>query len=95
MTTQLFATKTVAFSSGSFESEGRRFATLLAKGTWDGALVKVEASPDDGTTWITTTVQLTTDGVANFIAGKGVLYRVSISNPGASTSLSAWVAFES
>lgn len=94
MTTPLFAGKLTAFTSDPFTSQGR-YATLIAKGVWGGALITVEASPDDGTNWVPTAAQLTANGAINFIAGKGVLYRVTLSNESGSTNLSAWVAYES
>jgi hypothetical protein len=42
--------------------------TIAASGTWDSATVKLQVSPDDGTTWLDvgTASTLSDDGCANF-----------------------------
>lgn len=92
MTTPIFTAKTAAYTTPTFPSQGD-VVSLIAKGTWGGALVTVEVSPDDGTTWVTSQAQLTADGIVNFIAGRGTLYRVSLTNPNGTTNLSAWIAY--
>lgn len=94
MPTKLFIARTTNGASEFAPSTGR-FATLLASGTWGGALLTVEISPDEGVTWIATEVQLSANGVKNFIAGKGTRYRVVLSGSTAPTNLNVWLAFES
>jgi hypothetical protein len=92
MPTQLFTAQTANGASGASVSQGR-YATLMAKGTWGGAVITVEVSPDGGTNWITSTVQLTSNGVVNFIAGRGVTYRLALTSA-TTTNLNAWLAYE-
>jgi hypothetical protein len=76
----------VGFSPGRY--------TLVAWGTWDGATVSLELSPDGGTTWIAITgASFTDDGAANIDTQAGLTYRGAVSGAGASTSvtLKAWL----
>jgi hypothetical protein len=93
MTNQIFTAQTSNANSVKFPSEGF-VVSLIAKGTWGGATLTVQVSPDDGTTWVTSDVALTSDGIQNFTAGKGVFYRVALSGATGTTSLSAWIAYE-
>jgi hypothetical protein len=90
--TQLFTAKNADGNSGTFKSKGG-FVTLLANGTFGSGTLTVQASPDDGTTWISTIATMTAAGVINFLAGDGVLYRLNLSGSTA-PSLNAWVAYE-
>lgn len=94
MITRIFIARTTNGASGTFQSTGR-FATLLTAGTFGGAAVAVEVSPDGGTTWITTTLSVTGPSSTNFIAGNGLLYRLTVSGATGTTNLNAWVAYES
>ena len=94
MMAKLFNDQTSAGVSQSSESQGS-FASLLAKGTWGGALLAVEVSPDAGTTWLTTDVQLTSDGIKNFISGRGVTYRLVLTGTTGTTNVNAWLTYQS
>jgi len=65
--------------------------TMCASGTWDSATVKLQMSPDDGTTWIDvgTTSTLSDDGMANFKFPPCDL-RIAVTITGTS-SLTAWI----
>ena len=67
----------------------RYYLQLTAWGTWDGAAVAAEFSPDGGTTWIDISgVSLTSDGVAAPLsAPHGYMFRPVVSSAGASTDL--------
>jgi len=60
---------------------------VYAFGTWDGATLTVEFSPDGGTTWfaIGTDTTFTASGWANFEMQGMVLIRGSISSVGTTT----------
>lgn len=64
--------------------------TFAAWGTWDGATVTLEYSPDGGTTWIAvgSDTTLTANGVANFQLAAGMYVRATVSSVG-TTSVSA------
>lgn len=72
--------------------------SLFVYGTWNGATVKLQASPDGGTTWIdvptdaanSSPLSLTANGICNFVLGPCKL-RAAISGAGGSTSLTARV----
>ena len=69
--------------------------TIVCYGTWDGATVTLEVTPDAGTTWVvvdSTNGVLTANGAFNFEAAAGFSYRLAISSAGGSTSISAKVA---
>jgi len=71
-----------------FRDRGPRAGTLFAYGTFDGATVTFEESPD-GTTWFTiASGALTSKGTVKLATVMGYL-RATISNDGATTSLSA------
>lgn len=66
------------------------YRTVSAWGTWDGATVTLEFSPDEGTTWIAcgADTTFTEDGGGNlYIAPQGILIRGSVSSAGASTDV--------
>ncbi len=68
-----------------------QYRTVVAWGTWDGATVTTEFSPDDGTTWIECGTDTTfgADGGGNiYVDPQGILIRGSVSGAGASTSVS-------
>jgi hypothetical protein len=92
MTTQIFTARTTDGSSASFESNGR-VVTVVVNGTFDGATVTIEVSPNLGTTWIPTTVTFTSAGVQNFVSGVGFSHRATVSSAGASTSLNTWIGY--
>lgn len=90
--TRLFNGRTTAGQSEAVPSYGS-YLTLIASGTWGGASLVVQVSPDEGATWVDSEVSLTANGVKNFIAGSGLRYRLDLRNVTAA-SVSAWVAFE-
>lgn len=61
-------------------------------GTWDSASLKMQYSPDDGTTWIdcSGSLTLTDDGVANFELGPCDI-RASLTVTGTS-AITCWMA---
>lgn len=91
--TKLFTLQTANGSTAKFVSSGD-FMSLIASGTFGGATITVEVSPDDGTTWIATSATLTAAGVTNFIGGEGLRFRFTLSGATGPTSVNAWVAFQ-
>jgi len=78
------------FKEGPRYGTGGGIATMVAYDTWDTATVKLQLSPDAGTTWIdadTTNLSFTANGAGNFHAagGSDLLYRVNVSSAGAGT----------
>lgn len=65
---------------------------FIATGTFDTCTVKMQMSPDDGTTWIDvgSDTTLTAEGIANFELGPCDI-RANLSSVGGSTSVSAWM----
>jgi len=64
--------------------------TLYVWGTWDGATVTLQASPDNGTTWIDLEdATFTQNTVTNITLHTMNQIRASISGAGGSTSLNA------
>lgn len=70
-----------------------KYITVVAYGTWDGATVTLEFSPDSGSTWITagTNTTFTDNGGGNFWSNYGLDIRFSLTSAGESTSISAGV----
>tara|TARA_Y100000004_G_scaffold196525_1_gene266784 strand:- start:2209 stop:2517 length:309 start_codon:yes stop_codon:yes gene_type:complete len=68
---------------------------IVAAGTWDSATVKLQMSPDGGTTWVDvgSASTFTEDGTASF-ALNPCKVRVNVSSVGSSTSVSAWISTE-
>jgi len=68
---------------------------VVVSGTFDGATVKLQLSPDDGTTWVDvgTASTFTAAGGAGFTVNSCKL-RINISDAGASTVVSAWISSE-
>lgn len=88
---QLFAAKTANGNSSVIKWQGGD-GMLLAEGTWDGATVAVQISPDQGTTWQSiTSASLTANGTYVFRA-PACHMRLNISGVGAGTTLDSWVA---
>ena len=86
------------FTGGSSNSQSTTYnwvggvGQFMAKGTWDTATLKMQMSPDEGTTWIDigTSVTFTSDGIGNFELGPSDI-RADLSSVGASTSLDCWM----
>mgnify|MGYP003147572087 CR=1 FL=1 len=68
---------------------------VVVSGTFDGATVKLQLSPDDGTTWVDvgTASTFTAAGGAGFTVNACKL-RINISAVGASSEISAWISSE-
>lgn len=90
--TQVFTAKTANGNTANLYALGRHI-TVAVSGTFDGSTVKVQVSPDEGTTWIDTTTSLTAAGVVEVTYGEGMLLRLNLSSAGAATSINAWVAY--
>lgn len=88
----LFTAQALAGSSPVFISQGK-YITLLSSGVFNGASLTVDVSAD-GTTWVPAGVSVTAAGVANFLLGQGLKVRLTLGSVGASTSVTAAVAFE-
>ena len=70
-------------------------AVLIASGTFDGANITWQISPDQGTTWITDTPRVTAAGFTQIYMLPGWQIRLVVASVGASTSISAWLDSES
>tara|TARA_R100001086_G_scaffold248981_2_gene187264 strand:+ start:61 stop:369 length:309 start_codon:yes stop_codon:yes gene_type:complete len=68
---------------------------FVVSGTFDSATVKLQMSPDSGTTWIDvgTASTFTVDGAASFSLNSCKV-RANVSSAGASTDVSAWISTE-
>lgn len=88
----LFSSQTANGQSETITWHGGT-GTLVVAGTFDGATVSLQCSPDNGTTWIAvgTDSTLTAAGVAVFQLSPGNLLRLDLSIAGASTSITAWL----
>lgn len=66
---------------------------IVVSGTWDTATVKLQMSPDGGTTWVDvgSASTYTADGISSF-ALNSCKVRVNVSSVGGSTSVSAWIS---
>ena len=66
---------------------------IVVAGTWDTATVKLQMSPDGGTTWVDvgSASTYTADGISSF-ALNSCKVRVNVSSVGSSTSVSAWLS---
>ena len=70
-------------------------AILIAAGTFNGANITWQISPDQGTTWITDTPTVTDAGFTQIYMLPGWQIRLVVASVGASTSISAWLDSES
>ena len=94
MTTQLFAAKTANGSTEAVPVNGRH-VSFIASGTFGGATLTVEISPDGGTTWVSTGSTLTAAGVVELAYGEGTSLRVTLSGATGTTSVNVWCALRS
>lgn len=93
MFTQILTSQATNGNSASFPSSGT-FLTLALSGTFGGATVAVQFSPDDGTTWIgSSDLSFTAATVKNFQVARGMKWRLNVSGV-TTTSLNAWVGLE-
>ncbi|KPJ66515.1 MAG: hypothetical protein AMJ43_07735 [Coxiella sp. DG_40] len=87
-------------ANGSYPSAGITVyggrSTFVAYGTWDGATVTLEMSPDGGTTWIAigSDTTFTADGVGNTEFGwdsqNPILVRATVSSVGTTSLTMVW-----
>jgi hypothetical protein len=94
MTTQLFTAQTANGSTQAVPVNGRH-VSFVAAGTFGGATLTVEVSPDSGTTWVSTGTTLTAAGAVEVTYGEGLLLRVTLSGATGTTSLNVWTALRS
>lgn len=65
---------------------------ICCSGTWDGATITIQVSPDGGTTWIDVDHGAYTDDFVKRVSlCYGMKIRGTVSNAGASTDLSVWI----
>ena len=67
----------------------------MTSGTFDGANITWQISPDQGTTWITDTPTVTAARFTQIYMLPGWQIRLVVASVGASTSISAWLDSES
>ena len=70
-------------------------AVLVTSGTFDGANVTWQISPDQGTTWVTDTTTVTAPGFTQIYMLPGWRIRLVVASVGAGTSITAWLDSES
>jgi hypothetical protein len=91
-TTQLFVTAAATANSGTLPVLGKR-VHVYADGTWASSTIKLQFSPDGGTTWLDSGVSLSTSTkLGSAVAAEGVIARLALTVSG-TTSLNAWVGF--
>jgi len=91
MLTKVFDAETSDGNSDSVELYGADGVIALS-GTWDGATIHVEMTPDGGTTWIDLAgASYTTDGCRVFTLPARCQVRLVLSGAGAATVLNGWV----
>ena len=90
--TKIFDAQTSNATTITLNWEGRS-GLFMAKGTWNGAHVELEMSPDDGATWYNmgTSYRLTDDGVISFDLNPCKI-RVDLHSVHPSTSITAHVS---
>ena len=59
------ATANTAAGFIGFGTQKGGFSSIFAWGTWGGAQIDIQASPDNGVTWISTGILFTVDGMSN------------------------------
>lgn len=91
MPTKLLSEQATNGSSVSFENFAEMFTVLIA-GVFGGASVALQCSPDAGVTWLDTGLLATSNLASNAVGARGLLYRLTVTNATASTSINAWVA---
>ena len=70
-------------------------AILVASGTFDGANITWQISPNQGITWVTDTPTVTAAGFTQIYMLPGWQIRLVVASVGPSTSISAWLDSES
>jgi hypothetical protein len=66
--------------------------TMIGEGTWGGGTLTLQISPDGGTTWVSTTVTLTDDGVVGVSNIIGTHARLNLAGA-TSPSLDGWLFY--
>jgi len=91
MTVQLLTAADADGSSGTFALNGS--VSVVVSGTWNGATITTQVSPDGGTTWVAagSTTTFTANGHA-VLEGYGLIGRLTISSAG-TTELNAWIGY--
>ena len=87
----LFSARTTDGDSSAVGWNGGRGA-LVVNGTWDGATMTLKAADASGNyISLGSDAELTADGIVNFDLPAGFTLRATLSNDGATTSLTAAV----
>lgn len=68
-----------------------RDGSLYVDGTFNGATVQLQASPDDGTTWFDVTGGSFTSKQAKELSISATHLRINVSGGGGSESINAWL----
>jgi hypothetical protein len=93
-TEKVFTNRTTNGQSTAYDWPGG-VGTFVCEGTWNSATVKMQMSPDGGTTWVDVgdDVTFTDDGVGNFELGgdSNFKIRADLSSAGNSTSIDCWM----
>ena len=94
---KLFTAQTANANSAQFAAGAlvgvQQFNTLYFNGTWDTASLKLQSTPDGGTTWFDVpgaVYTVDTDGPVN-ISIMATHLRFNLSSVGAGTSIDAWI----
>lgn len=65
---------------------------LFAAGAFDAGSISVQASPDNGNTWVAVpSTTLTSPGMINFECNGGQLLRLVVTGGGVAVSITAWL----
>jgi len=67
--------------------------TAFVSGTFDATTVKVQVSPDAGTTWVDAPGEpsFTAAGAKNFFVARDSRVRLNVTAAGATSSIDAWL----
>jgi len=68
-----------------------RAGSIYVSGTFDGATVQLEATPDDGTTWFNVSGGSFTAKEAKELSISATHLRVTVSGGGGSESINVWL----
>ncbi len=88
---QQYTSQTTAAASSAIEWEGG-LGHMVVTGTFDGATVALQISPDDGSTWqdVGGDASITAAGAVSFEINPCQL-RLNLTSAGGSTSVNGWV----
>ncbi len=93
MAQRLFDNVAIDAASGSWIKPDMAVMSVFVWGVFDGAVVKIQFSPD-GETWFddpTFELQFTAKAIKTQDVSVGVHIRATISSAGASTNLTVWI----